>query len=146
MTPLLAHWSYCSLALSHRYMHLLTVQTITWCLVGSKPSFVPVLTGYWEGLHKRWFNEIAATSPRGQWVNSLRPSDACMRQQTNQHWFRQWLGVWSAPSHYLNPCWDIVNWTHRNKLKWYFIHFHSRKCIWKCSLENGGHFISPSMC
>ena len=26
------------------------------------------------------------------------------------------------------------------------IHFHSRKYIWKCRLENGGHFISASMC
>ena len=24
--------------------------------------------------------------------------------------------------------------------------FHSRKCIWKCSLENGIHFVSASMC
>ena len=27
-----------------------------------------------------------------------------------------------------------------------FKHFHSRKCIWKCCLENGGHFVSASMC
>ena len=27
-----------------------------------------------------------------------------------------------------------------------FIHFHLRKCIWKCRLEKGGHFISASMC
>ena len=26
-----------------------------------------------------------------------------------------------------------------------FIHFHSWKCIWKCRLENGGHFVSASM-
>ena len=26
------------------------------------------------------------------------------------------------------------------------IHFHSRKCIWKCRLENSGHFVSASMC
>ena len=25
-----------------------------------------------------------------------------------------------APSHYLNQCWDIVNWTIRNKLQWNF--------------------------
>ena len=24
--------------------------------------------------------------------------------------------------------------------------FNSRKCIWKCRLEDGGHFISASMC
>ena len=27
-----------------------------------------------------------------------------------------------------------------------FIHFHSRKCIWKCHLENDGHLVSASMC
>ena len=27
-----------------------------------------------------------------------------------------------------------------------FINFHSRKCIWKYRLENGGHFVSASMC
>ena len=27
-----------------------------------------------------------------------------------------------------------------------FKHFHSWKCIWKCRLGNGGHFVSASMC
>ena len=31
-----------------------------------------------------------------------------------------WLVAWSAPSHYLNQCWNIVNWTLRNKLQWNF--------------------------
>ena len=26
--------------------------------------------------------------------------------------------AWSAPSHYLNQCWNINNWTLRNKLQW----------------------------
>ena len=52
------------------------------------------------------------------WLNSLRPSDAYMRQWSNQHWFRQWLVVWLAPSHYQNQCWNIVNKTLRNKLLW----------------------------
>ena len=51
-------------------------------------------------------------------VNSLRPSDAYMRQLTNHHWFRWWLVTWPAPNHYLNQCWNIVNWTIRNKLQW----------------------------
>ena len=53
-------------------------------------------------------------------VNSLRPSDAYMRQWSNQHWFRQWLVACSAPSHYQNQCWNIVNKTLRNKLQWIF--------------------------
>ena len=51
-------------------------------------------------------------------VNSLRPSDACLRQWTNHHWFRQWLVAWPAPSRYLNQCWNIVNWTIGNKFQW----------------------------
>ena len=27
---------------------------------------------------------------------------------------------WSAPSHYLNQCWNIGNWTARNKIQWNF--------------------------
>ena len=27
-----------------------------------------------------------------------------------------------------------------------FIHFHSRKWVWKCRLGNGGHFVSALMC
>ena len=30
------------------------------------------------------------------------------------------LSAWTAPSHYLNQCWNIVNWTFRNKLQWNF--------------------------
>ena len=43
-------------------------------------------------------------------LNSLRLSDAyiCVGNLTI---------IWSAPSHYLNQCWYIVNWTPRNKLQ-----------------------------
>ena len=36
---------------------------------------------------------------------------------SGQHWFRWWLGAYSATSHYLNQYWVIVNWTFRNKLQ-----------------------------
>ena len=32
----------------------------------------------------------------------------------------RWLVAWSAPSHYQNQCWNIVNKTLRNKLQWIF--------------------------
>ena len=38
--------------------------------------------------------------------------------ELGQHWFRQWLVACSAPSHYWNQCWLIVNWTLWNKLLW----------------------------
>ena len=53
-------------------------------------------------------------------VNSLRPSDAYMRQWSNHHWFSSWLVASSAPSHYQNQCWNIVNKTLKNKLQWNF--------------------------
>ena len=34
--------------------------------------------------------------------------------ELGQHWFRQCLGAKQAPSHYLNQCRLIVNWTLRN--------------------------------
>ena len=37
---------------------------------------------------------------------------------SGQHWFRKWLVAWSAPSHYLNQCWNVVNWTLGDKLRW----------------------------
>ena len=40
--------------------------------------------------------------------------------ELGQHWFRWWLVAYSVPSHYLNQCWVIVNWTLRNKLQWNF--------------------------
>ena len=40
--------------------------------------------------------------------------------ESGQQWFTQWLVAYSAPSHYLNQCWVIVNWTLRNKLQWNF--------------------------
>ena len=50
-------------------------------------------------------------------------------------------------SHYLNQCWNIINW---NKLKWNFNRnsniFSWRKCIWKYHLRNDVHFILASMC
>ena len=36
----------------------------------------------------------------------------------SQQCFRQWLVAYSAPSHYLNQYWAIVNWTLRNKFQW----------------------------
>ena len=43
----------------------------------------------------------------------------CVRE-SGQHWFRQWPVAYSAPSHYLNQCLGIVNWTLRNTLQWNF--------------------------
>ena len=59
------------------------------------------------------------------------------------------LGPDNSLSHYLNHCWNIVNWT-RNKNQWNLNRnsyiFIQEKCIWKCRLWNGTHFVSALMC
>ena len=105
-------------------------------------------------------------------LNSLRRSDPYMRQYTRPSFlkvictvinpilltylltWRYQLLAWPAPSQYLNQCRNIVNSNLRNKLEWNqaiwntanVILFHSRKLIWKCGLENGGHFVSATTC
>ena len=41
------------------------------------------------------------------------------------HWLRYWLVAWTAPSHYLNQCCNIVDKTLRNKLQWNFNRYSS---------------------
>ena len=57
--------------------------------------------------------------PKGP-INSSPPSATYMHQWTVSPFIQimDWLVAYSAPSHYLNQCWNIVNWTIRNKLKW----------------------------
>ena len=40
------------------------------------------------------------------------------RKWNYQFWFRLWLIAWSAPSHYLNKCRNIVKSNLRNKRQW----------------------------
>ena len=68
----------------------------------------------WNRLEK-YTGKTTSTSPRCLWVNSLRLSNACMRQWTNHHWVWLWLGT----NHYLNQWCNIVNTNLRNKFQWY---------------------------
>ena len=56
--------------------------------------------------------------------------------------------AWSAPSHYLNQCWNIVNSKYRNKFQRNLSHnlVSLKKIHLKCRLENFGHLVSSSMC
>ena len=45
--------------------------------------------------------------------------------ERGHHWFGQWLVTCTASSHYLNHCWNIINWPIRNKLQWNLIGFHT---------------------
>ena len=69
--------------------------------------------------------------------------------------FMNWVSIGSgngsAPSHYLNQCWLIVNLTYCHlkrisvKFGLKFWHLHSRKYAWKCRLWNGGLFVPGKM-
>ena len=61
---------------------------------------------------------LCVSETQSHQLNTLRPSDAYMRGWTNHHWFRYWLVAYPTSSHYLNQCWNIVNWTLGNKLQW----------------------------
>ena len=55
------------------------------------------------------------------YLSSMRLSDKYMHQKlTIIGSDNQWLITRSAPRHYLNQCWYIINWTLRNKLQWNF--------------------------
>ena len=88
------------------------------------------LTTIWRSVRNRKKNPCMWTR-----YNSLRPSDAYMLQWTNHHWFRLWLVVWTAPSHYLKQSWIIVNWTLMNKRQWNF-NRNSNILIHKNALEH----------
>ena len=56
--------------------------------------------------------------PGGDELTHVRLVPYIYVSELGQHWLRYWLVACLAPSHYLNQCWNIVNWTLRNKLQW----------------------------
>ena len=57
-------------------------------------------------------------SPAKTSLNSSPPSAPHLRQWTGSTLVQIMACRLSAPSHYLDQCWNIFNWTLRNKLKW----------------------------
>ena len=47
--------------------------------------------------------------PKGQWVYSLRPSDALWWHRSGSTWAQIMAWCLVAPSHYLNQCWLLIN-------------------------------------
>ena len=74
VTPLLTHWSYCSLVLSHRYAHGFVLLCFGVVISSGLMWFIyPYLSGLF---HRHWGNQMITPVQ----VNSLRPSDPYMRQ------------------------------------------------------------------
>ena len=77
--------------------------------------------------------------------NSSPPSAAYTHQWIKATLVQIMVVAYLAPSHYLNQCWVIVNWTLRNKLQWnfnqntkFFIHENLSENV---VCQNGGHFV-----
>ena len=69
--------------------------------------------------------------------------------ELGHHWFRWWLVACLVPSHYLNQCWFIVNWTSGNKFQWNFnrniIIVNQENAFGNVVCHNGGHFVQGEM-
>ena len=77
---------------------------------------------------------------RSHW--SLMTSKGRLAQ--NQNWPRQLFVAYSAPSHCLNQCWRIADFTHiRNMFQiWVNAKYFSRNCIRKChNMHKSGRFV-----
>ena len=131
-------------------------------------------TGPWESISNRWIplhrasdaqseptsrrhnsNRLSVASVYASriitiTVDSLWPSDAIIRHITwsSLVWETtcQFLSSKPLPESFLNYCpLDSEEKTPIN-LKTYHKTFYSTKYIWKCRLQNVGHFVSTSMC
>ena len=61
------------------------------------------------------------TNQNKEWTVSLThwgPMTHICISKLVPHWLRLWLVAWLMPSHYLNQCWLIVDWTLGNKFQW----------------------------
>ena len=156
-------WVHCFAACSNsESRHLLPDQSIKlhnsqnfpWC--SHQPCLHPG-----SGSHSAWDPQMMASDrgcryqyPRNGLTHGGRVTHICVNI-LDHHWFRSWLVAWSAPSHYLNQCWDIVNWTLRNKLQWHlnerhifsFKKIHLKMSSGKCRpFCLGLHVLSQLVC
>ena len=76
-----------------------------------------VLTAIDGILKRRWCSQTMLV----KWSDNLTHWSLVAHigvRKINHHWSRKWLVVCSAPNHYLNQCWNIVDLNLRNELPW----------------------------
>ena len=114
------------------------------------------VTSHWNYL-ENYLSKILFQSPRGQWVNILTWMQFLQASMDIHltHWGRMtYMRQQDKPSMVHIMVWhQAIIWTNAGILlirplgtnfkefQSQFIHFHSRKCIWKCCLGNYGHFV-----
>ena len=117
------------------YFHKQLIKQSFWCLLSTIWTGLEqtVQLTVWDYITLMWHHFNSITEPlygkgcpssglstaENFWTHWGRVMHICV-VELGHHWFRQWLVTCSAPSHYLNQCWNIVNWTFRNKLQWIF--------------------------
>ena len=109
-----------------------------------KPETDYLQVEYWQTLYKQMHNVINTLVPVNIYSRSLSTHRGRMRlkcvSKLGHHRLKKWLDDTLAPSHYLNQCWAILNWTLRNKLQWNLSRNSSiliqenkfENVIWKC--------------
>ena len=96
------------------------------------------------GQQKPWYWLSLPEYQEGYYNSSPLVPHICV-SELDQHWFRLWLVACSAPSHYLNQNWLMVNYSSGNKFRWNS-NWNSRIFINENAFEivvcqNGGHFF-----
>ena len=98
----------------------------------------PILLAFFQSILRDFYGQRSLLTHWG------RVTHICICN-LGHHWFRQWIGACSAPSHCLNKCWNIVNWTRGNKLQWN-LNRNLNIFIQESAFENVVCEISVSMC
>ena len=89
-------------------LSLVRCQAITWTNAGLLS--IGLMGTYFSEI---WIEILSFSFKKMQ----LKMSSARMVvNKLGHHWSRQWLVACSAPSHYLNQCWIIVNWTYFSEI------------------------------
>ena len=104
----------------------------------------------WVGRREnaKYISNFPQNYPTRTMLNQDREAPICPCE-VSRHCFRWRLFADAVPSHCLNQCWLIANRTFGNKFKWILVNYtdvHTRCEMWKFHPQNGGYFISPSMC
>ena len=105
-----------------------------------------ILENEWSGMFS-WCQVLLRVCRRYNigWLTHFPLVPHIYVSESGEYWFRKWLVAYSAPGHYLNQCWVILNWTLENKLQWncnkdtkLFVH---ENVYENYRLRNGGHLV-----
>ena len=109
------------------YMWLYASKCVTW----ARQFFLVINCVTYMRCSVKSFWEILIGSD--EIITTPHPRPHICVSESGQHWFSKCIVAYSVPSHYLNLCWVIANWTLRNKVQW---SFYQKVFIHKNAFEN----------